>query len=64
MAMPTHEGMKQALLIKRLRIVCLTRRLAPTEYEVRKMNDGKLVLLCGGKAVVIGDPVTRLCYMV
>ena len=62
--MPTREELAQALLIKRLRIVCLTRRLAPHEYEVRKTGDGKLVLLCGGKAVVIGDPVTRLCYMV
>lgn len=61
--MPTREEMAQALLIKRLRIVQMTRQLAPEQFEVRQV-DGKLVLLQAGKAVVIGDPVTRLCYMV
>lgn len=62
--MPTHEEMKQALLIKRLRIVQMTVRLAPEQFEVRRTTDGKLVLMQGGKAVVVGDPATRLCYMV
>lgn len=62
--MPTHEEMKQALLIKRLRIVQLQVAMAPELFEVRKTENGKLVLLQAGKAVVVGDPQTRLCYMV
>lgn len=63
MATPTREEMEQALLIKRLTVICLSKRIRPDTYEVRQVGN-KLFLLQNGKAVVMGDPVTRLCYTV
>lgn len=62
--MPTREEMAQALLIKRLRIVCLSKQLAPDQFKVRRMDDGNLALVQGGRIVVMADPVTKFCYMV
>ena len=62
--MPTREEMAKALLIKRLRIVCLSKQLAPETYKVRVMDDGNLALVQGGRIVVTADPVTKFCYMV
>jgi hypothetical protein len=62
--MPTREEIAQALLIKRLRIVCLSKKLAPETYKVRVMDDGKLALVQAGRIVVMADPVTKFCYMV
>ena len=61
--MPTREELAQALVIKRLRIICLSKALNPSEFEVQVVQ-GKFVLLNGGKVVVIGDPVTRQCHLV
>lgn len=61
--MPTREEIEHAVLIKRLRIVCLSKKLAPDTYRVQPMSDGRLALVQAGRVLVIGDPVTRLCCM-
>ena len=63
MAMPTREELAQALVVQRLRIICLSKALNPSAFEVRLVQ-GKLALLDNGKVVVIGDPVTRQCHLV